>query len=82
MNQDDEDKETYWDANGQAVPRRTRNEMRSLLTIFRKQIGPLDCWSMAALEELEDCWRYGIEQERDIRASGGHPNPRNLPPPV
>jgi len=82
MTDDSEDKETYWDADGKAVPRRTRSEMTALLLTFREQIGPLDCWSSGALEELDDCWKYGIDDERYIRAHGGRPSLQELGEPI
>jgi len=82
MTKDNEDRETYWDADGKAVPRRTRSEMTALLLTFREQIGPLDCWSLGALEELDDCWKYGIDDERYIRANGGRPSLRELGEPI
>ena len=82
VTQDNEDVEAYWDADGKAVPRRTRSEMQALLATFNSQIGPLDCWSLGALEELEYCWIYGIDQERFIRANGGRPSVQELGEPI
>ena len=77
MTQGNEESETYWD-DGKAVPCRTRSEMVALLESFSEQIGPLDCWSLGALEALDERWKYRIEDERFIRANGGRPNPNEL----